>query len=140
MGTESQGFLIEIGQGNAASVDHASDTFDTAGDCVSWDGPGGSATVIDSSNLQSVAKEKLMGLPDEGSFTVGFNRDFSDAGQNAMRTARAARQLKNIRCTYSDGTIGIFKAFVLGFSTSGSVDALVAASATLEISGAYTET
>lgn len=136
---ESQGTVIAIGQGDAVTVTPGTDTFDDIGETKTWQGPGGSATVIDTTHLASTAKEKRMGLPDEGQFTFTMNRVFGETGQEAARSARASRQLRNIKVTYSDGTVGSFKAYVLNFSTSGGVDGVVEGSVTLEISGPYTE-
>ena len=41
--------------------------FETIPNIVSFQGPGGQAQVIDVTNLSSTAKEKRMGLRDEGS-------------------------------------------------------------------------
>ena len=116
------------------------DTFTTIGDVVDWDGPGGTASIIDTTNLASTAKEKLVGLQDEGQFTLGINWDNSDVGQAACRTARTARTLKGFKVTYSDATIQTFDGYVMGFSTSGGVDDKVNGSITIEISGAVSTT
>jgi hypothetical protein len=94
--------------------------------------------VIDTTHLKSTAKEKLIGLQDEGQFTFSINWDISDAGQAACRAARAARTEKNFKVTYSDASTASFKGYVLGMSSSGSVDGKVAGSITIEISGAVT--
>jgi len=136
---ESQGYTLEIGQGDATTVSAGSDSFDTFGEVKDWDGPSGSAAVIDATHLGSTAKEKRMGLPDEGQYKVTFNRVPGDAGQESARTARANRTLRNFKETWSDGTVGSFTAFVLDFSTKGGVDGLVDGTMTLEISGARSE-
>jgi len=115
-------------------------TYTEVSEVTDWDGPGGAAAVIDVSHLQSTAKEKMMGLMDEGQLTLTVNWIPSDTGQLALQTARAARTLKNFRLTYSDGTIQTFSAYVLNFSTAVSVDDRVVGSITLEISGLVTTT
>jgi hypothetical protein len=61
---ESQG--VELKRYNGAS-------YDLIPEIKSFTGPGGSATVIDVTDLQSVAKEKRMGLPDEGQLQITSN-------------------------------------------------------------------
>lgn len=106
------------------------------GEVISFDGPSGSAAVIDATHLQSTAKEKLMGLPDEGQFTLSLNLVPGDAGQLAAKTARAARAEKDFRVTYSDLSVSTFSGFVLGFASSGGVDGKIDGSITIEITGA----
>lgn len=108
------------------------------GEIVDWDGPSGSASVIDTTHLTSTAKSKLMGLPDEGQFTFNINWVPTDTGQLALAAARTARTVQAFKVTYSDGSTQTFSGFVLGFASSGSVDGKVAGSVTIEISGAVT--
>lgn len=136
---ESQGYTLQIGQGDATTVAAGSDSFDTFGEVKDWDGPSGSAAVIDVTHLGSTAKEKRIGLRDEGQYKVTFNRVFGDVGQESAVTARTNRTLRNFKATYSDGTIGSFTAFVMEFSIKGGVDGVIDGSMTLETSGAYTE-
>lgn len=136
---EAQTTVIAIGQGDAVTVVPGSDTFDNVGEVKTWGGPSGSASVIDVSHLGSTRKEKRMGLADEGQMTLTFNRVFGNAGQESALTARSDRELRNFKITYSDATVGSFTGYVLEFSTSGGVDGIVEGSATIEISGAYTE-
>ncbi|MDY6844227.1 MAG: hypothetical protein SVW57_09090, partial [Thermodesulfobacteriota bacterium] len=48
-------------------------TMEKIGDITSFNGPTGSAAVIDVTNLGSTAKEKMMGIPDEGQFSFEVN-------------------------------------------------------------------
>jgi len=107
------------------------------GKIISFTGPGGSANVIDTTSLESSAKQKMMGLPDEGQFTFEVNLIPDDAGQIELRQDRAARALGEciLMLTDDDNTALEFKAYCLGFSISGSVDNVVRASITLEITG-----
>lgn len=139
-----EGVLLELGQGDAESVDAATDTFDPIGELTGFDGPGGETTVIDATHSQSSAREKLIGLPDEGQFSCTVNLHVGDAGQDAARAARASRTLKNVRLTLDDytasGTEIDFKAYVTGFSISGQADGKIEANITFEITGAATYT
>jgi len=105
---------------------------------------GGSASVIDTTHLKSIAKEKKVGLADEGQLSLEMNYVPTDAGQIALKTSRASQSEIDIKIELSDGTTTgttwEFKAYVLSFGKSGGVDDVVKASASLEISGAITET
>jgi len=114
------------------------------GEVFTHDGPGGSAEIIDASHYGSTAREKLLGIPDEGQFTIEMNRIAGDAGQKQLRTNRKAQTLTKFRVIF-DETAGAndearFEAYVLNFSTSGSVDERQTASVALEISGLVTWT
>lgn len=130
---EAQGTKFEIGVGDPAVYTQV---------CVkTFSGPGGSAAVIDTTTLCSTAKEKRMGLADEGQFSFTINYVPGDAGHEALRAARASREPTPFRLTFSDtpATVWEFTGFVLSFSVSGAVDAVIEASVTIEITGAITE-
>ena len=105
------------------------------GEVTDWDGPGGSATMYETTHLRSEAKEKKIGLMDEGQLTLSINWEPSDPGQQEARQARADRAEKSFRLTYSDGSIATFQGYVMGMSSSGGVDNKVSGSITIEISG-----
>jgi hypothetical protein len=115
-------------------------TYTAVGEIIDWDGPGGSASVIDKTHLLSSAREKMIGLADEGQFNMSLNCSFTDVGQQAARAARAARAQRGFRVTYSDATVQTFMGYVLTFSTSGGVDDKVNAAITIEIDGAVATT
>jgi len=105
------------------------------GEVTDWDGPGGSATMYETTHLRSEAKEKKIGLMDEGQLTLSINWEPSDTGQQAARDARAARTEKSFRITYTDNSTATFDGYVMGMSSSGGVDNKVSGSITIEISG-----
>jgi len=107
------------------------------GEVTDFTGPGGAAAVIDITHLQSTAKEKLMGLRDEGQVTLNVSFNATDAGQVALRTDRANRAKKKGAIKFSDATTSFasFDAYCLNFSISGAVDQKVNAAITLEIDG-----
>lgn len=127
---ESQGVTLSYSVGSPTS-------FASIANVVSFNGPGGSASVIDVTNLSSSAKEKLMGLPDEGQFTLEINIDPDDASHQALRSARSARTRTEFKLTLTDGTpsTAIFWGYVLGFAVSGAVDQQVKCAITIEIDG-----
>lgn len=100
----------------------------------------GSAAVIDVTDFDSTAKEKEMGLPDEGQVSVDMKFIAKDPGQVAMRAARGTQAKTGFRITLSDGTKYEYDAFVLTFERSAEIDGVVEASSTLEITGGVTET
>jgi predicted secreted protein len=133
---ESQGMLLKIGNGLS------SETFATITEIKTFSGPGGSATVIDVSDLSSLAREKRMGLNDEGQLSFTINYIPTNTQHALLRTQRASRELTSFQLIFTDtgNTTWDFEAYVNGFSVSGAVDGVVEAQVTLEISGAITET
>lgn len=129
---ESQGITIAISVGASPSL------FVTIANVTGFKGPGGSASVIDVTNLQSVAKEKMMGLPDEGQFTLDMNLDPDAATHISLRNARAARTPCEFKITFTDAnpTTAVFSGYVLAMEISGSLDQQVKAAVTIEIDGA----
>lgn len=127
---ESQGITLQVSEGSPTS-------FQTIANVTGFSGPGGSASVIDITNLLSTAKEKLMGLPDEGQFTMDLNFDPDGASHIRMRDARAARQKMSFKINFTDATPSsvTFDGYVLGFAISGAVDQQVKAALTIEIDG-----
>lgn len=121
---------------DAATATPASYT--EVGEITDFDGPSGSAAVIDMTHLQSTAKEKKAGLPDEGQFTLSMNFCPDDSGQLACIAARKARTEKTFKITYSDDSTQTFDGYVLGFSSSGGVDGKVSGKITIEITGEVT--
>jgi predicted secreted protein len=133
---DAQGIVIARGSGTGSP-----ETFVTIPGIKSFSGPGGSASVIDVTDLQSTAKEKRVGLQDEGQLTLNINYTPDNAVHMGLRADLAAQTLRNFKMTFTDDgdTTWSFAAFVTGFPVQGGVDAVVEASVTLEISGAITE-
>jgi hypothetical protein len=100
-----------------------------------WDGPGASASVIDTTHLKSAAREKLIGLMDEGQISLTLNWDSDDIGQDACRAARSSRAKKDFRISYTNGAVQTFEGYVLAFPSSGGVDGKVEGNITIEITG-----
>jgi predicted secreted protein len=115
-------------------------TFAPLGEVISYTGPGGKAQIIDITNLASVAKEKLPGLPDDGSFNMVCNFSGGDDGQQAMEAARLAQTKKSFKVVLTDTTAIAFDAYVMEFSLSGKADSKVELTLGLEITGAATYT
>lgn len=130
----TQGTLIQRGDGAE------NEAFATIAEIVSFTGPGGQATVIDVTSLDSEAKEKRIGLPDEGQFTFECMLVPGDTAQDGLRDDRDDQTERNFKIILPDTAVTTlsFAAFVLAFSITGGVDDVVKASVTLEITGAVT--
>lgn len=134
MAIEAQGVLVFWSTSTAQS------TAQSVGSIVGFNGPSGSAGVIDITNLGSTAKEKQMGLPDEGQISFDLIYDSADAGQVALRTDRAARSKRVVSLKLTDTSSSMFyaDAYCTGFSITGAVDDVIKASVSLELTGPLT--
>lgn len=133
---ESQGMVLKISSMTSPV------TFTAIPEIKSFTGPGGSATVIDVTDLSSLAKEKRMGLMDEGQLSFTINYIPSDTQHAALRAARASREETDFQLVFTDAspsTTWDFSGFVTNFAVSGAVDGVVEAQVTIEITGAILE-
>ncbi len=131
----SQGVQLKIGVGSP-------EAFQAIPEIVSFTGPGGAGQIIDVSDLDSDAVEKIMGLPDEGQLSFEINYLPEDTYHAALRAARSAQSLQNFKLYFhngSPGTIWGFTGFVTNFSVTGGVNAPIKASVTIDITGAIDE-
>lgn len=137
------------GQGATISVSTDGTTFTEVGEVKSFGGiGGGTASIKDVTHLKSQAKEKKLGLKDEGQVSLGGNYIEDDAGQEMMKTARTNSsiltmkvELDNKKTPSGNGTTWEFDVFVQTFKTDGiSVDETVTFESSCEITGAVTET
>lgn len=108
-------------------------------------GPSGAAAVLDITHLQSTAKEKMIGLRDEGQISLSVNYVCGTNAtnmQNKMRESRAQRTKSCIRIGFSDTyrTMLGAKCYVSGFAVNAGVDNVLEGNITCEISGPVTFT
>lgn len=138
MAFETQGTEFYWSTSTAASTS----TTALIGQVIDFNGPGGQANVIDVTNLNSTAKEKLMGLRDEGQLSMNMFCAFGDAGQDNLRADRAARNKRKVVIKFNDSAsyFAIFDGYCLGFSVTGAVDDAVKANCVIEIADAVTYT
>ena len=136
MAIEAQGTKLFWSTATAASTSSSA----LIGEVTDFTGPGGSAGVIDITNQQSTAKEKLIGLRDEGQLSMTLNFSATDVAQMNLRTDRAARTKKRVTMKFVDTNtcIAVFKGYCLSYSISGAVDNKITANAVVEITGAVT--
>lgn len=113
-------------------------TWTSIANVKSFNGMDGSAAVIEVSNLQSAAKEKRMGLQDEGQFSITLDLDPADAGQLAMLAARTAQALKQFKLTLPTANTATFTGFCKKVTAQGGVDAVLGRSVDIEITGPVT--
>ncbi len=103
---------------------------------LSFSGPAPSANIIDVTNLQSTAKEKMIGLYDGGQITINTNFIVTDAGQTKLRESLAARTQGNLMIQLSTVTTSQYMAmmgYVTGFNVSGAVDNVLRGDYTITI-------
>lgn len=143
MAFESQGAIFFWATSTAASTASSN----AVGNIIDFNGPGGQANVIDVTHLGSTAKEKLIGLRDEGQVSMTMLMTFSSAdGQERLRADRATRTLRKAVIQFNDSTVelnkgkAIFDGYVLGYSVTGAVDDAVKANVVIEIANAVTWT
>lgn len=104
----------------------------------SWTGFDGKASEIDATDLDSTAKEYLMGLQDFGNFSATVNYLRTDPGQVACRAAKAAQELVPFKIVLPDAAEITFEAYVTEAPFTGGVDDLQGSTLTLRISGDVT--
>jgi len=113
------------------------------GEITDFTGPGGSGAVIDITSIQSTAKEKMVGLRDEGQLSITMNFNATDYGQQKLIDDRAARKSNIYAILFTDRATGAasfpswcyFRGFPMQYSISGAVDNKITANAVIEISG-----
>lgn len=96
----------------------------------------GENSEIDVTNLDSEAKEYVSGLQDFGSFSMEWDVDYSDPGQNIVRAAQATGATKAFLLTLPNGEKAQFLAIVKNAQAiNGGVDQTLTGSASLKITG-----
>lgn len=101
----------------------------------------GSAAVIDTTDLSSVAKEKRMGLADEGQCTFTLQLRPKEATHAELAAAKGDRQARDFKVVLTDDptpTTYYFTGFVLSVPLSANIDGVIESNITIEITGAVT--
>ena len=114
------------------------------GEVVSFNGPGPGVSIIDVTNLQSTAKEKLVGVVDSGqlSISVLFDNETSDADLHVeLERDMANRTVRFFDIKFTDnGSVSgqpgavYFQGYVNGFTVAGAVDNALKGDMTINIS------
>jgi len=133
----AQGSLLYIGTRAATPV------WTLIGDVRSWTGPSGARTIIDATHLSSDAKEKRVGLADEGQVTFETAFAPGNAGHLALHAAKRDPLPNPFRLILADAeveadrTIGRWTGFVLSLPVTIGVDALSTMPVTTEVTGRF---
>ncbi len=131
---ESQGMTIAIDLGDVSPT-----VWTTIPDVKDLTFRSGSASVIDTTDLSSTAKEKRMGLADEGQCTFTLNFRPKNNAHAELVQAKADRQSRDFKVVLTDTptpTTYYFTGFVLSVPISAGVDAVIESNVTIEITGA----
>lgn len=113
-------------------------TFSKVGGVTDFTPDGGTASVIDITELDSDAKEKRQGLQDFGNYSLSYHADDTDAGQLALIAARASQSTVVFKTVYPGSfKVRAFFGFVQKISEPvAGVDKTLNGSATIVVSGA----
>jgi hypothetical protein len=110
------------------------------GNWKEWSGFDGQSSEIDTTDLDSVAKEFRAGLQDPGQLTLGLQTKDDDEGQMALNGSKAASGPSSLfLLTFANGKTRTFRAFCKQFTEAGGVDKTVDSQAALRITGAVTK-
>jgi hypothetical protein len=112
-------------------------TFTTIGEITDLGEWGREYAKVEHKPLATRSTQKKKGSYDEGSVTLGLGLDSKDAGQILLKTASQSDSDYYFKVTLQNGDMYFFPAQVMSFKTNvGSVDNIVNASVTLEVTGA----
>lgn len=133
---DTTGLTITAGSGTATPV-----TFTQVINLKTFSGFDGSASELDTTNLDSTAKEFILGLVDNGQFTIEIDADKDDASHQALQAKRGAGTRSSFKLvlpgTGANRTY-TFDGFVKKFSLAGGVDQIVKSPCDIRISGPVT--
>lgn len=136
MAIKSQGTLFHISNENADSTVFGSATFAKVGEVSSVGEADGEASDIETTHLESTAKEFLIGLPDEGNIQIGGNFVSADLGQLEVEESRQLQERRWVKVTWSNGVIWYWKATAKKYSASAEVDGKTPFTAKFRTTGA----
>lgn len=130
---DTTGKTITAGSGTATPV-----SFTAVANIKDFSGFDGSASEIEVTNLDSVAKEFRLGLTDAGQFTINIDYDNSNAGHIALRARQVSGLLTNFKFTLPNSNAITFSGYVKKFSLAGGVDAVTKTAVDIRVSGPVT--
>ena len=109
---------------------------------VDWSAPSGAANIIDITDLKSIAKEKMVGIRDEGELSLTLIYNATDAAQQSMISCRSSQEERAWIVRLYEGTTVLqwyrSHGYVSQFAISGAVDDKIMANAVIMISGPVT--
>lgn len=135
---------VAVGQGTVVEVEDALAAFQPIAHVRNISAFDGEASEIDTTDLDSTAKEFRLGLRDFGSLTLDLNRDDTDTGQArlfALQSSGAVEQFKiTLNTPDTGGDTYEFDGIVKSFTFSTGVDGVNEGTCTIRITGAVTFT
>lgn len=102
---------------------------------LSFDGFDGSADELDTTDLDSDAKEFISGIKDEGKFGWEMKILKTDNGQIALRAARVSGAVMGFKLELPDTSVATWNALVKTIPTGGGVNAVMKGKVDTKISG-----
>lgn len=134
MAKESQGIIcywstVTVNATLAANV---------VGELTGFSGPSMSAGVIDVTNLQSTAKEKMIGLYDGGQISLNVNWVATNDGQIKLRESLVKRTKGSLLIQLSTATTAQkinLEGYVIGMNVNGAVDNVLKGDFSIAITG-----
>jgi hypothetical protein len=138
VGLDTTGQTITAGTATATPT-----TFTPVNNIKTYSGFDGMASELDKTNLQSVAKEFMLGLVDFGQFSFEFDVDLNDAGQAALRARQQSSAIADFQLVLPGAVANLtyaWQGYVKKFSQTGGVDQIVKGSCDIRISGPVTLT
>ena len=114
------------------------ETYTKINGLLSFDGFDGAADELDTTDLDSEAKEFVSGIKDEGKFGFEIKTVKADNGQIALRAARVSGNITGFKLELPDGSVATFNALVKTIPTSGGVNAVMKGKVDTKISGPVT--
>ena len=138
MALKSQTSTVHISNEDADLTAFGAATFAKVGEVTSIGAPSGEAADIDTTHLESVAKEYLIGLPDEGNVELAMNAIAGDVGHTALIAAKDAQSRRWIKITWSNGNVWSIKGLIKKYTWAAGVDAKIDAAVAIRTSGGWT--
>jgi len=130
--------LDSTGLGYTSGGTATPQTYTKVNGLLSFDGFDGSADELDTTDLDSTAKEFVSGIKDEGKFGFEMKTLKTDNGQIALRAARTNGNIVGLKLTLPDASVASFSALVKTIPTSGGVNAVLKGKVDCKISGPVT--
>jgi predicted secreted protein len=100
----------------------------------------GKAAEIDTTDLSSTAKERVLGLQDWGTVTLATFINLQETSHAALLAAKKAGTKKSFKVTLSDASTITFDAFVATFPIAAKVDSVYTGNIALTVTGDITVT
>lgn len=127
---------------SSATVAATTNSTGTVGYVTGFSGPDGQSGELDITSFQSVAREYVLGVSDEGNISIDFLAQSSLPSHKNLVEAKQAGTLRSMKLRLSDPATSQldFFGYVKSVSLTGAVDSPVTGSAAIRISGAVTWT